>query len=511
MAELRRKRLDTTIEKRIVTGMIVSDKYLRELGPMIKWDYFQSSFTKTVGKWCIRYHGTYEKAPFDHIEDIYNEKRQNLKDEEADLIEGLLKELSDRHAYEGSINADYLLDQTIEYFRKRELEITVGNMQILLDRNDIEGAEKERDKWRKVDRLYSKAVDPFDQSSIDEVFEDTEDFLRMQGDLGKFIGNMDRHYLVGITGPYKRGKTWFLQEIAITAMMKRLKVAFFSLEMQSKQMNKRIYQRLTGTPKGEGGKFKIPCFDCLRNQDDSCTLGLRTNRMRLLSPEGAKPSRFDPNSPYKTCTACRNHISDAYLTEYWYQEVERPSFEPHYITTQISAYRRKYKHYLKVIAYPRFGANTDDLLIDLDRLETGSEFVPDVIIIDYADILKPESGSPATGIEAIDITWKCLARLAGERHALVVTATQATREALDAYHVTQKHTSLWIGKLAHVDAMLSLNQTEKEKEEGIMRVGVMAHRFEDFKQNANCYVLQNLEMGQTYLDSQIRRQRADGD
>jgi len=508
MVELRRRKIDTTVEKRIITGMIVSKKFLRELGPMIQDAFFQNEYAGTVASWCLEFYGAYEDAPFEHITDIFNNKRRELKEEDAEIVEKLLGDISQRYDYSKGLNVDYLLDQSIKYFTRRDLETRMAEAQYLLERNFIEEAQKVIEERKILGRLTSKAVDPFDQSSVDEVFEEMEDFLVLPGQLGRFLHNFDRDWLVGIVGPFKRGKTWMLQEFALAALLSRLRVVFFSLEMSYKQMNKRIYQRLTGTKQKEGGKTLVPCFDCLKNQDNSCKLKQRMSPIGIRSRSGNKPLNFDPKSPYKSCTACRG-TSD-FICDFWFNEIDVQDFSQYYINKQIKAYRKKFKHTLKVISYPRFGANTDDIKRDLDELEAKEEFVPDVIIIDYADILRPEQGASATGIEAIDLTWKCLGNLAMTRHCLTVTGTQATRDALEAMQVRQKHTSLWIGKLAHVDAMLSLNQTEQEKEQGIMRVGTMAHRHEEFHEMASCYVLQNLKMGQVLLDSEINRGK-DGD
>jgi hypothetical protein len=96
-----------------------------------------------------------------------------------------------------------------------------------------------------------------------------------------------------------------------------------------------------------------------------------------------------------------------------------------------------------------------------------------------------------------------LARLAGERSCLVVTGTQATRQGLDVKTVTQKHTARWIGKLGHVDVMLTLNQTPEEKMNGVMRIGIMEHRHRFFLEGQDVAVLQKLSTGQVHLDSQV--------
>ena len=131
----------------------------------------------------------------------------------------------------------------------------------------------------------------------------------------------------------------------------------------------------------------------------------------------------------------------------------------------------------------------------------------DVIVIDYADILKPEDGSPTTGYEKHDQTWMSLAGLAGERNALVVTATQVNAKGQSAATLNTEHSAQWVGKNAHVDAMFSVNQTEVEKEIGVMRVGIDQHRHQDFNKKATCTILQQINLAQPLLDSMITKKQ----
>jgi hypothetical protein len=126
--------------------------------------------------------------------------------------------------------------------------------------------------------------------------------------------------------------------------------------------------------------------------------------------------------------------------------------------------------------------------------------MPDIILIDYADILKPETSALA-GVEKEDRTWIALAQLAAERSNVVVTPTQLTKEALDANIIKQKHTARWVGKLGHVDAMYAISRTEKDQNYGVMRVNCLAHRHKEFNPNEQVLVLQSYNSGVVVLDS----------
>jgi replicative DNA helicase len=138
---------------------------------------------------------------------------------------------------------------------------------------------------------------------------------------------------------------------------------------------------------------------------------------------------------------------------------------------------------------------------DLDRLEDYEGFVPDVIIVDYFDILAPED-EREIGRDRIDSVWKKGKQIADIRNILLVTASQANRLSIEKKNVKQVHASEDLRKLAHVDCMFSINQMPAEKKRGIMRIGIMAHRHKDFNELESTIILQNLEVGQPLLDSE---------
>lgn len=494
---IKRKKTDVNVEKRIITGMIVSKEYMQSIYPLIDFAYFKSSFTQKIAYWVYDFYESYEDVPFDDIQSIFNAEEPRLKPEEAKLISKLLARISKRYAQDRGLNLQYLIDQTEIYFKTRELEITSGNLKVLLEKGDIEGAEDQITSFRKVQKLTSNWLDPFDNDEIDKTFDQLEeDFFRFPGKLGEFLGNMKRDWLIGISGPFKKGKTWFLQEFAIMAIMSNLKVAYFSLEMSEQETKERLYRRITGGYE-EGGTLLYPCFDCTRNQseEEQCELPQR------ICDESV-PGEYSEDSTYIPCTVCRNDGTDNYEQATWYENLKHPAFDVHTVGKTLEAWQKNYNDLLRVKVYPRFSANIADIRRDLDLLEQLEEFIPDVILVDYADILKPEEDH-TVGIDKEDRTWIALSQLSSISHALVVSPTQVTKSGQDASQLKIEHTAKWVGKLGHVDGMLTMNQTDEQKTLGVMGIGIMLHRHMKFDPNAQVTVLQKLMVGQANLDSEL--------
>jgi len=491
-------KLDTSIEKNIITGLITSKEFTNKIATVFDINYFTNGFVRTLTSWAFDFYKSYKEPPGKHIQDIFETHRTTLKPEQADIIEKFLQRLSDNYEVSG-INVDYLLSQTLEYFKKRELEITSGNVSVLLQQGKVKEAELELQKYRKVSFQTSEWINPFDLECVDSVFQMMETpFFTLPGKLGSFVGPFRKEWLVGISGGFKKGKTWFLQEFAVIAVLNNIPTAFYSLEMTKEQMLERIYKRLTGYC-GDGGDFAYPCFDCILNQNGTCRRPERRNRTPLFA-DGEIPE-FDPRSNYRPCTFCRdNNISDYQLAS-WYKVINREAFDYLNVTKWIERMKVRFDKLLRVKRYPRFSANVSDITNDLEILQNSEGISPEMIVVDYVDILKPEN-SNNKGVDKEDETWMSLARLASERKALVVTGTQINKEGQEAEIQRLKHSARWVGKYGHIDVMLGVNQTSEEKDRGVVRMNTIAHRHEDFIPERTVSILQMLNAGQVHLDSE---------
>ena len=120
------------IERSIVTGLIVSSDYLREIKPIWDIKFLASGSAKRIALWCWEYYNRYNKAPLRDIEGIYYAKIKEtaLPKEIAEDIEDILNSLSEEYE-SSSINLTYLLDETRKYFTERRLDIHTETIKAL--------------------------------------------------------------------------------------------------------------------------------------------------------------------------------------------------------------------------------------------------------------------------------------------------------------------------------------------------------------------------------------------
>jgi replicative DNA helicase len=500
--EITRRKIDDRVEEKILTGLIVSTAFCRNIISILPISTFTSPHIRRVASWCFEYYKRYESAPFKEIQDFVDNERKNLDKEEKELIEIFLDRIAEEYDDGQSINSEYLKDITIEYIRKRNLTEKAARIDALLENNNLDEAEKEIETYNRVYVETSGWENPFAPESIREYFKikrnKEDDLFRFPGAIGNMVGTFQRNWLAAYLAPVKRGKTFWLIETAVRATIERKKVAIFSLEMNKQRIRDRVYKRIISA-NDESKEFIFPCFDCLKNQDGSCNKVSRTNDVALYNEEGKKP-KFSKDMKYSNCVECRG--TRDYIPGYWFSSIKRNKMRLRETEKALTTFDQTFGRSLQIKSYPANSANLQRIKSDLDVLENAHDFIPDVIVIDYADILAPED-SRITGRERLDETWKALKNLSDSRHCLVVTASQANRASFKKKFVTQTDIAEDIRKLAHVDIMMSLNQTRFEKKASIMRVNLIAERDGAFDEYASCLVLQQLSLGQVMIDSEL--------
>jgi hypothetical protein len=495
--------IDASIEKQIITGMIVSTDFLRNTLHCIEPAYFKAEYAKTISSWIENYYAAYNEAPKLNIQQIFESKKEALRKDEAELLSIFLSSISREYENLVYFNEEYLLTQALRYFKKREIEIRAKNALAYCDQDRVEDADAEINGVKKISKISSGWYNPFDPSQIVDAFEREDRPVKLPGDLGEFIGGLDFGWSILVAAGYKKGKTNLCNEFAFITSSQNIPTAVMSFEMKKRDMNKRLYKRIIAGDK-EGGVFVYPSFDCKLNQNGLCNRAERTNAHTLLNEEGNIP-QYSPDLPYRKCTWCRTNDPRAYERAHWYESYERPSFSYDTVYGKVREYGKFMgDDNLRIICYPRFGASVDDAFRDLDILEHVLGFKYRVLIWDYPEITIP-SHNKKQDWESINETWMQIVGRASEKNYLLIAPSQITSNALYLPKLKQDNIGRARAILGHVDAGITINQTAEDKRLGIIRVGTIIHRHDYYDEEDDCYVLQNLNIGQVNLDSMIVR------
>lgn len=511
MARIRK--VDAGLDRQIITGMIVSTPYLREVSSLYKPEFLTAPFAIQVAGWCLDYYKSYEKAPVKHIQDIfYTKQREGLDDERSEQIEKFLQSLSDEYEHADKFNVQYLLDQTEKLFRRRSLKHLAEDIEAHLSQDQIEDAECCIKDFKKVTRPVGMGIDPLTAMDVyQRAFSNREEPLfLLPGAYGELINpHLIRGGFIAFLGPAKVGKTWRLMDLAFRAIASRCNVAFFQtgdLTEDDFIIRQSIHFAKRSNDIRYCGELFVPILDCEINQniakdDQGEILSCPYNKMSNYKPfdEQGTP---DLECSHQPCTYCRSEKGSQFKPSQWW--VLRPSVEPlswqaAWRQTQLWKKRHRARAF-KLHTSSNSSINVQGIVHQLDLWEQYEGFVPDVIIIDYADIMAAEDNRKEKRHQEDD-RWKALRRLSQDRHCLVATATQTNRSGFGGEDIQVTNVGEDKRKMDHVTAFFGLNRTEQEEEDGVIRVSNLLSR--EGKRNVfqQAVILQCLEIGQPYLAS----------
>lgn len=502
---IRKGNIDLKTEKKILTLCITNTQFLKEVSPFINADCFQLNHSKRIFRWIKSHFDKYECAPNKTIADIFFAEKNKIQDEECEMISDYLESLSLKYINEEDekdLNTKYYVDKAKNYVRKRNLENKVKEINGLLSQDKIDEAEENILGFKKIAIETTSWTNPLDEKSVEKAFENKDsDFLfKFPGALGDMLGNFNRGCLYCWSAPLKVGKSWAIAECRNLALLKGLKVAEINIEMTERQINDRFYKRITGAST-TGGKTYYPIMDCKFSQDGSCKKQERIGRVALYSHEDYIPVFGEHDINYKPCTVCRGEKSFNGVT--WFEEIDRKELNVEDAKKTVNGFKRMWGDDYRLRVYPRFSATVGSIVHDLDFLEATEGFVPDVICVDYASLIRAENFYNEERHKISEV-FKLLGKLGAEKNCAVITAAQINREGSKKRKggVTDIAEDYSIG--ANVDAMFILSQSDVEKERKICRISVGAMRDGEFNQEREAIILSDLSAGQFLLDSYIQ-------
>ena len=455
---MKRKKLDLSPEKKIITYLITSEEFAKQIMPIFKPMELQSEYAQVVGSWIKEFYDQFKTVPNKAIQDIYREKRAGVRDEDtSDLIADFLAQLSKEYDEAIPNNVEFSVIEAEKYLNLRSLEMLIEDLQDSVQKNDVVTGQQYVANYKRVDRATGEGVSiAKDYQEIINAFDDEEEtLLRFPGILGDIIGDLPRGGFFSFFAPQKRGKTTWLWFTAELAQKRGLKVVFFSLEMTKKQILRRAWRSMTATPR-KAGIVKIPYFE---DMDD-----------------GSYAVRV--------------------------KEVEKEPCDLGEVKEKQKIMRKLYRGGdTRIIPLLGYGATVATLEAHLDNLNFYDNFVPDLIVIDYADLLHPSKKAGKEERHKLDDIWKGLRNISLSRNLLVVTASQTNKQTFDR-DIRQGDGSEDSRKIGHITTGVAINQKKSEIDLGIVRVAQLVAR-EERATTAQAIVLQCLDIGKPYIDSRI--------
>lgn len=443
-------------ERSILIGMIVDDSVVGRIAVMWTGKEFRSRWSNLIAGWCVVYYERYKAAPGKQVESLFSSWASKSKEEATvDLVETFLSGLSDEYdALRVEANSDFVVDLAGEHFNKIKMERLIRDLEGDVQSGDVSGARERVNSYSHIEVGAGAGIDPMQsEDAVRDAFKKgTEDLIEYPGALGEFLRHqMGRDCFIAFTAPEKRGKSFWLLDVAYRAMVQRRKVAFFDAGDNSQdQVMRRLMARVTQHPIWPG-EVRHPIE--IERDEGSKTADV-VHRPKVFK------RKLTWRRAWRAVERLKRHkikSEESYL---------RMSFHPN-LTLSIRGIREILK------GWGREG------------------WTPDVLVLDYADIFDMFQAHLESR-DQINEVWQQLRRLSQELHCLVVTATQADADSYKREIIQMGNFSGDKRKNAHPTGIIGINQTLEEKEQGIYRLNWVVRR-EGMYSTARCvHVASNL-------------------
>lgn len=518
------------IERQIIIGLIVSTEYLRKVKGI--WDnkYLESSIATQLATWVFKYYEEHEEAPKKNIEAIFLQHvREGLgKDIAEEIEEDILPGLSSEYTNK-DFNADYLYSETLKYFRKRRLELLAESVDSILsnkvgsEEERIKNAEEFVNQFSPLTDASDHTIDLSSRECVEKIraafTSESENIVHFPKQLGDFWNNQFvRGAFISFMASEKRGKTFTLLDIGIRAAKQGRNVAFFQAgDMNEADQLKRIGVYLAKRSNLEKycGEHYEPVRDCIHNQTGDCTKSIREFDIPLFDGETEEVIRkktfeelvdiYKERPEYQPCWNCLAYRENKWGVPFLKKIEEVRTLDVDDMIKLVKKFFIRHKRSFKISTHPSDTLSISDIKDILKKWWDEEQYIPEVILIDYADLLVPSIRMEFRHQQ--NQIWKELRSLSQTKTVgvlpLVICPTQADADSYTTDRLSLKNFSEDKRKYAHVTAMYGLNQDKdgREKKLGILRINKIIMRTEEFTDKDEVTVLQNLKRGRPVLYS----------
>lgn len=513
------------LDRQIIIGMIVSKEYLQAITPIYSPRFIEDATARRLADWCLEYYKQFDKAPGKSIKDIFYEAvKDGLPEDIAEEIEeDVLPGLSEEYT-SGNIDIPYLTKRTKKHWNIIKLRHHTEKIKDLIDDGLLTEAEKQAREYAPMlgevssDKVLDLASTESDERVIQAFCDTYNSVISYPRQLGDFINHqLVKGAFVAFLAPEKRGKTFLLLDLCMTAVRQGKRVAFFQAgDMNEMQQIKRICIYLAGKSnlKKYCGEMFEPVRDCVHNQRDTCdkperecdfgvfeTKTIPQLRDEITLEELKEALQEFPD--YKPCWNCQEYFTNKWGTP-WIKKIDvgHPLTDKEALKHKNRFFKNK-KNRFKLATYPNSTLTVTEIGNQLDRWALEG-FVPDLIAVDYPDIMIWDGVNNKDFRHSQNEIWKGLRAISQSRNEpCVIAPTQADADAYGKNRLGLKNFSEDKRKYAHVTAMYGMNQDKdgREKKIGILRLNELVVREGDFDTTNEIFILQNLKRGRPRLSS----------
>lgn len=452
----RRTAIDMDEERRVLQYMIASDEVCRFVHQTHDAQrLFASQFARTVATWIHAWSSTEpDKCPGSAIMDLYLQNKDKIPDESTSGAVGeFLGNLSKDWTRAEPRSDAVAKAEADAYFRAQRIDKTLEIVKRARESGDIAAAESAMLTYTKPLGSDFRIYNLFqDADTIHNAFTDrSERLFNLPGCLGELVGPVIAGDFMGILAPAKRGKSYMVDLVAMSAVHQGVDSLIIDLEMTPAQKARRLWGHYLGLP-AEAGQFSIPMF----TGDGSITY-----QERIMKAAGQDLDQI------KQIQKGGLRLNSGAVVQ-WAN------------VSSGSTTVRQIKHKVK-------------------GLRRGREDRPFLLIFDSGDYLQPEN-TKSPRLDQLDEIWGSMRSVSQEFEKCASLSPSHTTRKTMKEEGDDSEVAGDIRKIWKLTKTLYLHQTPKEAEFGIQRIASTTLR-DKRASTDQVVVLQHLGINRPYLDS----------
>jgi replicative DNA helicase len=400
----------------------------------------------------------FKKPPEDHLPDLLSDILQ-AKDKQAELYTEIIETIGQAR---DTVNPDYTMNRLELFVKRQTMRAAAVSLAKVLQRDNEESLDEAEKILAQAGAQTLKVFDPGTQLS------NARTALRfLERNVACFptgIPELDRRgfgpnrkevwLLIANT---KSGKSWALTQLAKAAAIHKLKVSHITLEMSEELVSQRYMQAFFALAKRNEPvqiiKFKRDTLGRVTDFED-----------KRISPP---LSLDDPKIKRK-------------------------------LEAKIAQWGTRILKNIIIKQFPGGQLTVRGLQAYLDNLSQQARFEPDLLIVDYPDLMLLDKNNYRLDL---DETYKALRGLAVERNIALAIVSQSHRGAARSKLVRADNVAEAYLKIAHVDTNITYTQTPAEHKLGLARLFVAAGRGD--ADRFTLVISQNYTMGAFVVDSAL--------
>lgn len=399
----------------------------------------------------------FKKPPGDHLPDLLSDKLESDNKREGTLYTDIIESI---HAAKDSINAAYVMAQLETFIKRQSLRGIAVDLAKALQRDTEDSLLEAENLLAKANHQTLSVFDPGTRLSNKTKSLEFLDIASTALPTG--IPELDRRGF----GPSRKelwlgiansgaGKTWLLIQLAKMALLHRVKVVHITLEMSEARCSQRYFQAF---------------FAMAKRKDAFQTTKFQKDKLGRLT--GFDDVRITP----------KLSLEDPNIRKKLERRIDRGA-------------SRIFDHII-VKQFPSGALTVPQLKAYLDNLETSERFTPDLIIVDYPDLMSLDKANYRL---SLDETFKDLRGIAVSRNAAMAVVSQSHRAAAKAKQVGADNVAEAYSKVAHSDVIVTLSATKQEQALGLARLFLAKGRNDEDK--FTVVISQQYKSGSFVVDS----------